>query len=285
MTTPMRRDWYTVVVLLLLQVPCMLWVATSALAADTAPERLLAQGRSAFQRGDFKQAIVHWRDAVHHAEQAQQLHAQSVALTHLAHAYQALGHYEQARDSLAVALRLAEHVADQQQIATVLGSLGDVYIALGPVDQAAQHLNMALERARAQHNTALEASLLNNLGNLLTAQNAPVAALEAYQASATLAQGVGHLALIARALTNASMAATRSGRYVTAQALLEEALTHVQHLAPAHDIAYIWTKIGLIYNDLQPYLPDVRATLVQRAAAAFKTAAVMAQGLGDHRAA
>lgn len=282
----MRRSCSPPVVLLLCSVLWLLWAVATVCAADTAPERFLELGRGAFQRGDLAQAVVHWREAVRQAEQAQQRQAQSVALTHLAHAYQALGHYELARENLAVALRLAEQVADQQQMATVLGSLGDVYGVLGPAERAVEYLQAALARARAQPHAPLEASLLNSLGNVQTAQNAPLAALEAYRASATLARGAGLLPLLARALANASMAAIYSGHSIMGQALLEEASLHVQRLAPSHDAAYVWTKIGLTSSALQPHVPaDLRAALEQQAAAAFKTAAAMAQGLGDQRAA
>src|SRR6266702_2845150 len=67
------------------------WGAASAPAADTSSEHSLAQGLQSFQRGGFEQAVVSWSEAARRAEKAQQPKAQSVALTHVAQAYQALG--------------------------------------------------------------------------------------------------------------------------------------------------------------------------------------------------
>src|SRR6267143_1907452 len=101
----------------------MLVCSVAALAADASSEHSLAKGLQLFQRGDFEQAVVSWNEAARRAAQAQQPQAQSVALTHVAQAYQALGHYRQAVQSLEAALALAQRTADRAQTAAVLGSL------------------------------------------------------------------------------------------------------------------------------------------------------------------
>ena len=53
----------------------------------------MAQGWSAWQRGAFEEAVRNWQDAAQRYAQAGQPRAQSVALTQLARAYQALGQY------------------------------------------------------------------------------------------------------------------------------------------------------------------------------------------------
>jgi hypothetical protein len=69
----------------------------SAIAAPaahaTAAEESMGQGWSAWQRGAFEEAVQAWLAAAQRYEQAHQWRHQSVALTQLAHAYQALGQY------------------------------------------------------------------------------------------------------------------------------------------------------------------------------------------------
>src|SRR5262249_4824402 len=130
-----------------------------------------------FQRGDFEQAVVSWSEAARRAEQAQQPKAHSVALTHLAQAYQALGHYRQAVQSLEAALALAKRTGDRAQMAAIRGSRGNISIATGPADKAEQLLHDALPLAQALGNPGLPAHIQHNLGNLFMSQQKPQEAL------------------------------------------------------------------------------------------------------------
>src|SRR5512145_2453270 len=88
-----------------------LWCISAAwgtAARTLSPADLIAAGQDAFQQGDIEHAAVRWREAARRAADTQQFQAHSVALTHLAHAYEALGHYSQAAQSLHQALQLAE---------------------------------------------------------------------------------------------------------------------------------------------------------------------------------
>jgi Flp pilus assembly protein TadD len=83
------------------------WAAAAG-AAEGGPSQALADGLEAFRRGNIEGAATHWQAAARMYAATKQGHAHSVALTHLAHAYAALGHLSQATHSLHTALRLAE---------------------------------------------------------------------------------------------------------------------------------------------------------------------------------
>ena len=104
--------WGIVLLFLSLWSPMLLVVpafADSAPAsANASPEEQMTEGRKAFQQGAFEQAVLHWREAAGLYEQAAKPRQQSQALTHLAQAYQALGHYQEAFSSLTSALALAQ---------------------------------------------------------------------------------------------------------------------------------------------------------------------------------
>ena len=128
-----------------------LWCISTAwgTAAQTlSPADLIAARPAAFQQGDLEHAAVIWREAARLAAGHQQFQAQSVALTHLAHAYEALGHYSQAAQSLHQALQLAEKRADHSHIATILGSLGNIALAQPGSGRAERLLRQALAMAR-----------------------------------------------------------------------------------------------------------------------------------------
>jgi CHAT domain-containing protein/lipopolysaccharide biosynthesis regulator YciM len=248
-------------------------------------EHSLAKGLQAFQRGDFEQAVVAWGEVARRAEQAQQPHVHSVALTHLAQAYQALGHYQQAVQSLEVALVLATRTADRAQIAAVLSSLGDISIATGPANKAEPLLREALRLAQDLGDAGLAARIRHNLGNLFMSQHKPQEALGIYRDVAVSATQTGAPTVAASALTHAAMAAVQSGYPQEALTLLHNAWEQMQRVRPSHDKAYALVNMGLTYHDLRASLTDSTSALMLSASAAFNEAAHIAQAINDPRAA
>ena len=249
-----------------------------------AAETVMAQGWSAWQRGAFEEAARSWQDAAQRYAQAGQPRAQSVALTQLARAYQALGQYRKAEQSLASALELAQKAGDRVQIATVFGSLGGTYFVSGALDAAQQALQEGLRLARELGHTALMAAMLNDLGNVFTSQNKYAEALDAYGESARVAAQQHDRALAVRALTNAAMVSQQQGQYQAARSHLDMAWAQTQDAPPSHDNAYSFINIGLAYASLSATLPEEDTQLTLRAATALNTAANLARTIHDQRA-
>ena len=249
-----------------------------------AAETSMAQGWSAWQRGAFEEAARSWQDAAQHYAQAGQPRAQSVALTQLARAYQALGQYRKAEQSLASALELAQQAGDQVQSATVLGSLGGTYFVSGALDAALQALQEGLRLARESGQTALMAALLNDLGNVFTSQNKYAEALDAYGESVRVAAQHHDRSLAVRALTNAAMVSMQQGQYQTARTRLDTAWAQMQSVPPSHDKAYSFINIGLAYASLSASLSEDETSLTLRAAEALHAAANLARTINDQRA-
>src|SRR5262245_55030162 len=255
----------------------------AAPVARTTAEQFMAQGWSAWQRGAFEEAARAWLAAVPHYEQARQPHAQSAALTQLAHAYQALGQYRKAAQSLASALELAQQAGDRVQVATVLGGLGRLYLVTGPSEAAQNSLQEGIRLAREVGHTALIAAILNDLGNLFASQNKYAEALDAYGESVQVAEQNHDRALAVRALTNAAMASIRQGQYRAARTRLDMALAQMQSEPQSHDKAYSFINIGLIYVSLSASLSADETSLTLRAAGAFNAAAHIARTINDQR--
>ena len=252
-------------------------------APTTAAQEFMTQGWSAWQRGAFEDAVHAWLAAAQHYEQARQPRAQSDALTQLARAYQALGQYRKAGQSLSSALELARKSGDRVQVATVLGSLGGTYFVSGSLDAAQQALQEGLRLARELGNTALMASLLNDLGNVFTSQNKYAEALDAYGESVRVAEQHDR-ALAVRALTNAAMANMQQEQYQTARTQLDTAWAQMQNVPPSHDKAYSFINIGLAYASLSASLSEDETQLTLRAAEALNAAAHLARTINDQRA-
>lgn len=256
-----------------------------AASHSSSPDEYHVQGLRAFQQGAFHQAIVSWTEAARFYAQAGKFHEQSDVLTYLARAYQSIGHYKQALHNLGLALALVKDMGDRTRLASVLGSLGDLYIALGPTDTAYEYLSQGLSMARDMGNAAIEAVILNNLGNMFASRNQHSHALGFYRESTRLAKNTGNHALAVRALTNAAKASMESGQHQEAQAQLDMVLEQTQELVDSHDKAYGLLNIGLGYRDLRRHLPDWRDQLLLQAAETFEAVAIVAEAIGDRRAA
>jgi CHAT domain-containing protein len=280
--------WYVLLVLLAgsLGVLRLLWLAVPGWAAAAAsavaggPSQALADGLEAFRRGDIASAATHWQEAARGYAATQQGHAHSVALTHLAHAYTALGHYSQATASLHTALQLVERTPDRAQRARILGALGEIALTTGDMAEATQRVHEALALAGDLDNAALAATLAHTRGTLLMAHQHWSAAQEAYQASARWAQHAHQFGTAGRALAHAALAVERAGQSTRAQMLLDEGLAALRRAEPSHDTAYDLLLIGQAYHRLA----DAAPALVLRAAAVFQEAADLAHTLGDNRA-
>ena len=222
-----------------------------------APSQAMADGRQAFQRGDFAGAATRWQQAAHLYAEIKQPQAHSVALTHLARAYEALGHADRAEDSLRTALPLAEHAGDQAQVALILGHLGELALAAGNGTEAERLVREALGRAQALEDAGLTATLLQTQGTVFMRQQHWPNALTTYRDSARVAQQAAHWGIAARALTHAALAAERADQPQTAIALLEDALTAVRQGDPSHDTAAELLVIGRAYHRLAQTTPDL----------------------------
>src|ERR1700757_3403972 len=241
-------------------------------AATVSADQHMERGVDAFQRGDFEQAILSWTEAARLYEAEQKPTEQSIALIHLAQAYQFLGQYRDALKNLEPALALAETSGNRTQIALALGTIGDVYIATGPGETALKYLNEGLLLAREVNDQGLSAIILNNLGNLLTAQKKYPEAVAAYAESASFAKTRSNPLLVTRALTNAATASIQNKQYTEAKALLDRALEQIRPLEPSHDKASGLISIGLAYDDLRSRLLDSKDFLLLAAHQTFSEA-------------
>jgi len=151
------------------------------LYAQASPTHLMAQGWQAFQQGAFVRAASHWEQAAQSYAKLGDARAQSLALTQLSQAYQALGHDNKALVSLVQSLDLAQQAKDQKQVVSVLGYIGNVHIALGNLQDASTWLQRGLKAAEALEDKMLMANITHYLGNLSSAQKKPADALHHYR--------------------------------------------------------------------------------------------------------
>jgi CHAT domain-containing protein len=256
------------------------WGEAASRAALAPPVASMQEGLHAFQRGDFTQAIANWHEAVSEYARMRQPQAHSRALIHLARAYEALGHYDQAQAHLRIALQLLEGTTEQTQRARILGDLSQLALARGEIAEAERLVREALLLVHDLSDAGLSATLLHVRGNVFMAQQQPQEALAVYRDSAAFAQRSQHSGMVARAFAHAALAAERAGQVQVAMALLEETQESLRQAESSHATAYDYLLVGHLYHRLAA----ADAALVLRAAGAFRAAAEIAHTLQDARA-
>lgn len=233
-------------------------------AADArSADQLMHRGLTAYNKGSFPQAVLHWTEAAQAYEQGGNSYEQTHALIRLSEALQQIGSYREAGGVLTAALELAENRPDSALVPVILGRLGTVHLALGHDQQAEQFLNRALAMARDRRQSSLAAPLLNDLGNVLSAEGRHESADAAYAESIGLAQANGNRPLLVTAVINAAKIAARQGRTAVAKTRLDQAAQELAALDDAHDKAFAWLSLGMAYESLLPR-PD--PTIVVREA-------------------
>jgi CHAT domain-containing protein len=245
----------------------------------------MVEGELAYERGHFEEALTAWWEASRSFEQQGRWHEQSAALHRLANAYQSLGLYDKALESLASALAIAREDADHKQVAAILGTLGDLHIARGTSEDARACLEEALTLTEEAGDRSRKASLLNGLGNLHTLTGHHAQALDCYLQSAAMAAMDDDHALAATALVNAAMVSLESGEFSAARTFLEEALPHIEAMPPTHGKAYSLVSVGLACQRLAPQLSPGGGELHGAGKDLFRKATAVAESIADARAA
>jgi CHAT domain-containing protein/Tfp pilus assembly protein PilF len=258
---------------------------TFASASEPAPSPVPdAAGWEAFRRGAFEQAVEAWTEAAGRYGQQGQVPQQIDALLQTADAYQALGRYQLAAQTLEQARTLSTSVQDGESRIRVLAALGSLALAAGKDAEAAQALLEALRLANEGGKSALSATILNNVGNLWMSQSKLPEAHAAYTHSLMLATANKNTLLAARAEANRAAVSIQMNRFDRAKEQLHQAMHLLQSQPPSHDLAYGLIRVGTQAQRLRTKLPEASLELTTQAHQAFSTAATVADTIGDARA-
>lgn len=272
----------------------IVFAAKDAPTAMRQIEERVTQGRRASRAGNFERAARCWRRAGDLYDKLGHRRQQINALIWAAEAYQTLGQYAQALQTLSTARAAAAKVGDQRLIAAVTGSLGKAYLSLGEPQAAAEQLETSVALARQTRNLRVAIASLNNLGKLLSDQGRIQAARARYLESARLSKQAsvrfsGLKLEHARALAGLAKLALRGRDYGRASVLLTQALIEVRQLRSSHDQAFGLIALGRLFQNLRAqasapvHAPDEHGWM-SSAYQAFAQAAAIGERLGDIRA-
>lgn len=277
-STTMRRGWMSTRTA---PWPFLLALCTclSVLGAEEATP--FDKGQSAFHRGEFGQAVVHWQKALEQSRKKQDLHGEVSTSISLASAYQSLGQQRNAVRVLEEARLKAERGGNRQDVTWVKAKLGAALSLTQETERAAALLQEAVVSAKTDPDSKMTGDILNDLGNLLTSQAHYQDALKAYEESIEFAARTGNRDLAALARCNAAGAAAHAGDFSKSETLNRQALQQIEALAPSHAQAFLLLTVGQTARLIQAGEPQKAQAQMLLAQQIFDKALKLALELKD----
>ena len=222
-----------------------------------------------YDRKQAQHTIRELEEARKSFESGTKIGKQIDGLGNLANAYQAIGQYSKAADSLTVALTLAKQGKDPERIAKIFGCLGNIFHGLREEEKAHGYLMEGLEIADEIQDKETKAGILNVLGNLYFSQGKFKEAKDTYRSSFQMAGEASNHPLEIKALANAARSYLQLGDYEEAQSLLQTANRRVKNLPLSAEKAFTLINIGLVFNRLRHYSHGNQDELLMHSFEAF----------------
>ena len=124
-------------------------------------------GVLAYQRGDPKEATVHWEEAIAIRREIGDRKGEVSTLLALAAAMPKLGQLDKALETKQQALLIAREIGERRFEAGILNNIGQSLLVADRTDEAAEHYRRAVAIAREMGDQSIEAMALGNLGGTL----------------------------------------------------------------------------------------------------------------------
>lgn len=144
-------------------------------------DSLVQAGIGFARQGNLPQALSHWRAAHKIFRQLQNKFYQPVPLKNIALAHRYLGHYPAAKDTLRLALSLAQQIASKDLEASLLRESGNLHHLTGEPAKSLPYWNDALEIFEKMNNPMEIGITLNSFGIYYRGAGQPERALKFYK--------------------------------------------------------------------------------------------------------
>uniref|UniRef100_A0A0C1NF08 Tetratricopeptide TPR_1 repeat-containing protein n=1 Tax=Tolypothrix bouteillei VB521301 TaxID=1479485 RepID=A0A0C1NF08_9CYAN len=265
-----------------IQIPKTLAATPDRLDVSRSPTALVAVGKQHYQNGEFALAIAKW-------QQGQQAFAisgdnlnQAAVLSNLALAYQQLGQWKQAYESIEQSLSILQNTKFSQAKSLLAAALliqGSLQLSQGQAQQALTTWeNAAVIYKQTEDKAGLSRCLLNQTLALRALGLYPRARKILEQVNQTL-HSEADLQLKFASLLNLGETLRVMGELETSQEALQQALTIAQKLNLKADMAVVWMNLG--NNARSQKLPDKAFQYYQQAIAASPSATIKLQAQLD----
>lgn len=233
------------------------------------------------QQGDFRKAVISGLEAEKIYVKEGMKKEQIRILIRISDAYQSIGQYKKALESLKKALGYAEDTGDKVLMAGAMGRLGRLSLLINRPDDAEALLKEAVILAKKENSEEVAASIMNDTGNLYVLKKSYKEALGSYKEALGLAHKTDNRSLTAAVLSNYARAMSILGEYKDAEVALNASYEAYNRLDHSHDKAYGLINIGQTFRRLGRNLPDQRRRLMESALMSYKASLTVANEIND----
>ncbi len=228
--------------------------------AQTLPEtepvttdRLLAKGEAQFLRGQFRESVETFQQALAGYRQTNNQRQQGRTLTVLGQSYHSLGEYPPALKAVQQAVEIARKINDRVGEGRALNEWGVVQRKLANYTEAIALHQQAITLSRETGDRQNEGRSLNNLGVVYEQMGENLKALDIQQQALTIGRTIGDRVGEGRVLNSTGVVYFKLGQYDKALEYYQQALKIQQAIGDRAGEARTLGNIGVVYDSQGNY--------------------------------
>jgi tetratricopeptide (TPR) repeat protein len=222
-------------------------ILAQANSRSSEAERFFQQGLEQFRRGQFRDALASWEQALELYRAAGDLAGEGLTLGHLGIVYADLSQYERAIDLHEESLAIAREIGDLTGEGAALNNLGIAYENWGQYERAISLYEQALAIAREIQHRAGESHTLGNLGNTYKRLGQYERAIDFLEQQLAITREIGDRAGEGRALGNLGIVYSNLSHYQRAIDLYKQALDVAREMGNIAQEGTILSNLGNAY--------------------------------------
>lgn len=226
------------------------------LAADLGYEYGTALGQRnlgflCYASADFKQALVHSKNAVEYFDRIQNRDQCANTVTIMGLIYWSLGNYDFSVEQLGKSTRYFREIKNYERLAWALTILGGVNEDLGEHERALNYHQESMTYFRDAKNSLGEARALTGIGTVYMGMKRYEEALECHQKSLKIYEKIDNKVGLSRAYNDIGLIHQEQGDYKRAMVCHQKSLEIRLELKNKHIIITSRLNIGKLYNQMK----------------------------------
>ena len=220
---------------------------------DLIGRRLIKEGNSFYQKGQWKEALGKYTEALKVYRELGDVAGEALSLNNIGGVYYSLGQYQQALDYYKRYLEIRHRIGDVAGEALSLNNIGSIYRRLGQYQEALNYCNQSLEIRRRIGDAAGEADSLNSIGIVYYRLGQYQEALNYCKRSLEIKRRIGDVAGEADSLIDIGNVYYSLGQYQEALHYYQQSLGIKRRIGDVAGEARSLNNIGNVYYSLGQY--------------------------------
>ena len=220
---------------------------------NTEAMRLYEEGRQQLNRGQFREALETFQQALVIVRAIGVRQGEWLILSNIGAVYNALGQYPKALEFYQQALAIVREIGDQTGQRIPLNGIGEVYDNLGRYLKALEFYQQALAIVRKIRDRAGEGRILNSIGGVYDRLGQYAKALEFHQQALAIVREIGNKTAEGTILNNIGGIYDNLGQYPKALEFYQQALAIHTEIGNKMGEGASLSNIGLAYHHLGQY--------------------------------